>query len=117
MQTLRHPFFLLCFFLFLLNQVLELAGFYIWPLHTHLDDLLCLPLVLTLVLSVERRYFNSPEFVLPLSYVLSAFVFITVVFELLLPLFYTRFTADAFDVLAYAAGGITFHLLLNKPLP
>ncbi|WP_187263409.1 magnesium citrate secondary transporter [Pontibacter beigongshangensis] len=117
MQTLRHPFFLLCFFLFLLNQVLELSGIFLWPLHTHLDDLLCLPLALTVVLAAERWYFKRPGFVLPVSYILSAFAVFAVVFELLLPLFFTRYTADALDVQAYAAGGLAFYLILNKPLP
>ncbi|WP_114777646.1 magnesium citrate secondary transporter [Botryobacter ruber] len=116
MQTLRHPFFLLCFVLFCLNQLLELAGRHIWPLHAYLDDLLCMPVVLTLALAAERVYFKNPGFVLPVAYVAGAVAAFAVIFELLLPLLTTKHTADLPDVLLYGLGAFAFQALLNKPL-
>ncbi|GHA64400.1 hypothetical protein [Pontibacter akesuensis] len=116
MRTLCQPLFLLCFILALANQLLELAGVYIWPLHTHLDDLLVLPLTLTIALAAERLYFDTPYFTLPLGYTLLALLLFCVVFEGVLPLLHTMYTADYWDILAYAAGALFFHTSINKPL-
>jgi len=114
-QTLRHPFFLVCFFLFCLNQALERAQVYIWPLHTHLDDLLCLPITLRIVLAVQRAYFRDPAMVLPVRHIAFAVAAFSVCFELLLPLYKPLYTADALDVLAYILGALAFSVYLNKP--
>ncbi|MFD2513967.1 hypothetical protein ACFSRY_08830 [Pontibacter locisalis] len=116
MKTLCHPLFLLCLLLFGLNQLLELSKVYVWPLYTHLDDLLVLPITLTIALAAERAYFNSHGFVLPLRYSLLAFVLFSAVFEGVLPLISQKYTADALDVVAYALGTAAFQLLINRPL-
>ncbi len=116
MQTLLHPVFILCLILACANQVLELNKVYIWPLHTHADDLLALPLTLTVALAAERAYFRNPCFTLPLHYTLLAVLLFSVVFEGLLPLLHTRYTADWWDIPAYAVGALVFQLTLNKPL-
>ncbi|MDX5481587.1 MAG: hypothetical protein LPK07_07870 [Hymenobacteraceae bacterium] len=116
-NCLRHPFFLICLVLFCLNQLLELQQLYIWPLYAYLDDLLCLPITLTMALAGERAYFRSPAFTLPKRYILLAFLLFTVVFEGILPLFSARYTADVLDIAAYALGGYAFQYILNKPAP
>lgn len=104
-----------CLLFFGANQLLELNKVYIWPLHTHLDDLLALPIILTVALAVERAYFRAPRFILPLRFSLLALLLFSVVFELVLPLFSPKHTADALDVVAYAIGGAVFHKVLNRP--
>lgn len=116
MRTLQHPVFLISFFLFCANQILELTGIYIEPLFGYLDDLLCMPLVLTLILAAERAYFDARRFVLPWHYTLAAVVLFSLTFEGLLPLFSQRHTADLLDVLAYSGGALLFHFTVNKPL-
>ena len=115
MRTLRHPLFLLCLALFCLNQALERAQVYIWPLHTHLDDLLCLPITLRMVLAVQHLYFRDSNMVLPVRHTAFAVAAYSVCFELLLPRYKILYTADALDVLAYMLGGMLFHIYLNKP--
>lgn len=115
MAILRHPVFLLCIVLALSNQLLELYGLYIWPLHTHLDDLLVLPITLSFALAAERLYFNDLCYVLPLRYTLVALLLFCVVFEALLPLLHSKYTADLWDVLAYTAGALLFQMSINKP--
>ncbi|QCR24021.1 magnesium citrate secondary transporter [Pontibacter sp. SGAir0037] len=117
MRTLRHPVFLICLILFCINQVLELAHIYIEYLFSYLDDLLSMPIVLTIILTAERLYFSDNRFVLPWHYTLAAVVLFSIFFEWLFPLFSQRHTADAWDMAAYAIGAVLFHFSINKPLP
>ncbi len=116
MLTLRHPLFVFCFGLFCLNQALEQAQVYVWPLHAYLDDLLCLPISLQIVLAVQRAYFKNPAMVLPVEHIVFAVVAYSLVFELVLPFYKPIYTADALDVLAYTLGAMLFHTSLNKAL-
>lgn len=115
MHTLYHPVFLFCLFLFCTNQVLELTGIYVWPLYTHLDDLLCLPIVLSIALAVERVYFQNCRYVFPVHYIIGAVIAFTVFFEGILPFFYKRHIADVVDVLAYVVGAAVFQVTINRP--
>ncbi|RIJ37664.1 magnesium citrate secondary transporter [Pontibacter oryzae] len=116
MKTIRQPYFLLCLALFMLNQLLEWQQLYIRPLYSYLDDLLCLPLSLTIVLAAERAYFLNPAFILPKSHILLAIFLFSIVFELVLPFCSLAYTADFLDVVAYGFGGILYAVLLNNPL-
>ncbi|MHA6248621.1 magnesium citrate secondary transporter [Pontibacter sp. CAU 1760] len=116
MQSLRHPLFLVCFALFCLNQFLEQAQVYVWPLHAYLDDLLCLPISLQIILAVQRAYFKNPAMVLPARHIAFAVIAYSVCFEWLLPLYKPVYTSDSWDVLAYAIGAVVFYTFLNKPL-
>jgi hypothetical protein len=54
---------------------------------------------------------------LPRSWVVAAWLAVSVWFEGLLPLWSVQATADSLDVLAYALGGLAFQKWLNRPLP
>lgn len=107
--------FLSCTLLFCLNRALEQAQVYIWPLYAYLDDLLCLPLTLGLILAVQRAYFQHQSMTIPVRHIVLAVVAFGICFELLLPLYKPLYTADIVDVLAYILGAIAFHLFMNKP--
>lgn len=115
-RSLQHPLFLICFFLFCLNRALEQAQVYVWPLYAYLDDLLCLPLTLGLILAVQRVYFRNQAMVVPVRHIIFAAAAFGFCFELLLPLYKPLYTADVLDVVAYTVGAIAFHQLMNKPL-
>ncbi|WP_299989871.1 hypothetical protein [uncultured Pontibacter sp.] len=116
MHTLLHPVFLVCALLFVGNQALELAGFYFPLLFSYLDDLLAMPIVLTIILAAERIYFQNDKFVLPLAWLVVTVVAFSVFFELLLPPIYSKHTADWLDVMAYTLGALIFQFSINKPL-
>lgn len=116
MKTLKHPFFIVCFVLWVANQLLELSGIYIRPLYSYLDDLLCFPLTLTIILAAQRAYFNNYSITIPVSHAVFAVAAFTFCFELVLPLFSEKYTADMQDVLAYSIGAFGFEVFLNKPL-
>lgn len=115
MKTLQLPVFILCILLWVSNQLLELNNIFIWPLHAYLDDLLCLPLVLTFILAVQRAYFKNHRIIIPLRHTFFAVAAFSVCFELVLPLFRDVYRADVLDVLAYSAGAFLFQVLINKP--
>jgi hypothetical protein len=92
-----------------------------WPLppaiNSYVSDLLALPLLLTVVLACMRHlYFRQPAFVLPVSWVLSTWLALSVWFEVVLPRWRPAIaTADALDVVAYGIGGLIFWQWLNRP--
>ena len=121
-QELRHPLFLVGTVLYLIVAVQKHGGplFREWLLpdvvRFHLADLLALPLELTLMLYLMRRwYFRRPSFVLPTGWIVSTWLVFAVWFEGILPLFDNRATADPLDVLAYAVGGFIFLRWMNQP--
>ncbi|MCC9165345.1 magnesium citrate secondary transporter [Pontibacter harenae] len=116
MKTLSHPVFLVCSFLFCLNRLLEFNEVYLWPLYAYLDDLLCMPLSLSVVLVAERLYFKNNDFILANRYIVWAVVLFAFFFELLLPLFSNKYTADVFDIVAYAVGAVVFNISINRPI-
>jgi hypothetical protein len=101
---------------FVLNQVIELNGITIPILHEYLDDLLCLPIVLSAVLFIHRRFrLKCSHYVLPVSHVLLSVLLIASVFEVVLPNVSTRYTGDFIDVLAYMVGAFFFLKHINVP--
>ncbi|CAN5919513.1 hypothetical protein BH24BAC1_BH24BAC1_07630 [soil metagenome] len=115
-RLLIHPYFLLCCGLFLANQVAERTGQGLPLLSAYLDDLLCLPIVLTLTLLLMQRYvMRDMGYGLPDSYLALAVLMFSVFFEGLLPLLSPVYVRDPVDVLAYAAGALLFRQGLNRP--
>ncbi len=110
-----NPYFFLAVLLFAANQMIEAAGIVVPALHSYLDDLLCLPIVLAIVLGVQRKVIvRDADYLLPASHTLFAVALYGLLFEVLLPYFFQRGTADALDWLLYAAGGVLFHTQINR---
>ena len=118
---LRHPLFLVGAVLYLVSAAHKRHWLGPWPLWppaftSYLADTLTLPLELTLLLWLMRRYyFRNPAFVLPVSWIFSTWLVMAVWFEGLLPRFDARATADPLDGVAYAVGGLVFWRWLNRP--
>ena len=117
MNTFTNPVFIVCAILFIANRLLEWQGIFIRPLPSYLDDLLCLPIVLTIILAAERLYFKAPGFILPANYSWWAVAAFCVVFEGVLPFVSEKYTADVMDVFFYSLGAVIFLVTINKPLP
>lgn len=114
MKLLTHPLFAGSVVLFVLNQIIEYLGIFIPFIHSYLDDLLFMPIVLTLSLLLQRIILGW-KYRLSTIHLLFSFVYVSVVMEVVLPLIYSRFIADPFDVLMYGSGIILFQMLLNRP--
>ncbi|WP_400190611.1 hypothetical protein [Hymenobacter sp. B81] len=115
---LRRPLFVAAAALYGLYQLATRWGRWQPPgwAASWLADLLCMPVVLTLALAVQRAWRRQPRFTLPDSWLLAAWLYVSGWFELLAPLLRPdRYTADWLDVLAYGAGTLVFRRWLNRP--
>ncbi|UOR06353.1 hypothetical protein MUN82_04475 [Hymenobacter aerilatus] len=83
-------------------------------LSSHGADLLAMPILLSLTLAVQRRLF--PQFrklVLPDSWLLGAWLAVSVWFEGVLPYFSAVAVGDPLDVAAYGVGTLAFRRWFN----
>jgi hypothetical protein len=107
----------LCSFTFLGLRTIEgTGGLSGWP-ASYLDDLLCLPLVLGLVLAVHRLRHPGPGLILIRGHSLVALLLFSVYFEVILPRLSSGFTADPVDVVMYGIGWCVFEWGINRPGP
>lgn len=100
--------------LYVFHMALEKTGFSFPLLQYYLNDLLCMPLVLTLTLFLQRTFtFRNKGHVFTKYQVGIAVLYYSAGFEVVLPQFMPRYTADPLDVLAYALGGVFFYFFIN----
>jgi hypothetical protein len=107
-------FFWFCLIVFTANQYLE--HFYTVPyLHAYLDDILCAPIVLGAALGFFQKLLDSPEYTLPLGYVIFFGFWYALYFEFIYPSYDLRHHQDFYDLLAYALSCYLFFKFGNKP--
>lgn len=86
-SLLLHPLFMGCALLYGVLQLATRGGHWAPPhwASNWLSDALCMPVVLTLALAVQRGVRRQPAFVLPGLWVLLAWAVVSVWFELIAP--------------------------------
>lgn len=116
LAPLHNRAFLLAGSLYALNFGLRKSGIFVPLLQYYLNDLLCMPLVLTFTLFLQRTFtFRNLTHVLSKYQVGIAVLYYSLGFEVILPMFMPRYTPDPLDVLAYALGGWYFYFFINVP--
>jgi len=80
----------------------------------HLTDVLCLPLVLGLVLAAQRCRSHDPLPRLPRWHGLIAVLIYAIYFEVILPRWDGRATADPVDGASYLIGWLLFEVFINR---
>jgi len=101
---------------YVLVQLGRRLGFVSGWLDWYLADLICLPLLLGLVLIVQRSYRHIRSWTLPHWHGLVAAATYGVYFELILPHFKSGVVGDPRDILSYLLGWLLFELLINRPV-
>lgn len=81
---------------------------------SYLTDLLCLPILLSLTLIIVRRWFRGRVKHLTSAQVIFVWIYLSVVFEWVLPKFSPRYVSDPLDVIFYALGGMVFLIFQSK---
>ncbi|SDL36189.1 hypothetical protein SAMN05421823_105298 [Catalinimonas alkaloidigena] len=117
LTPLVHPLFLAAAALFGLHQFLQKGLRLAIPLlDNYLDDLLCLPVVLSLALVALREgVVRQPTYTLSTRQVVFATAYFALAFEVVIPHFHAGYTADLLDVVMYALGAWGFLRWLNRP--
>ena len=83
-------------------------------LRSYLDDVLIVPIIGTAALWMQRTWIvNDDSFCYGKWSVVALCVYFGVAFEFIIPHFYTQYTADVSDWIAYAAGGVFFYIFIN----
>jgi hypothetical protein len=117
MSVLKNPVFFISCILFWFNQILE-RGFevYIPYIHSYLDDLLAMPVILGITLQVYRWIHPlKDKFVFTKIHIIVGVAYFSILFEVLLPLWSPIYTADWFDILCYIFGALVFYRFINVP--
>lgn len=105
----------LCLTLFAAYKLFEIYNPAIPFLHTHLEDILALPIILkSALLTIHVLLPKYRHYVIPLRDSLFILVAFSLYYELYLPAMDPRFTADIWDVLCYVAGLFIFELWMNE---
>jgi hypothetical protein len=113
LPVLLNPLFLGCAFLYGLNLLFLRSAFDWWFFRHYLNDLVCLPLVLIVTIFLQRCLFNKPTYMLNKYQTGMAAAYFAIMFEGVIPIFNSRYTADFWDVICYGFGAWLFYRFGN----
>lgn len=119
MKTLFNPWFILFSAIWTILYIFRISGHPVKFFNGHLTDFSALPVLANLGLWFQRVFVvKRSTYILKAGHVVFIIVYISVVFEWLLPKYHPeKFTGDWTDVLLYILGGLFFFKWMNKPLP
>jgi hypothetical protein len=80
-------------------------------INNYLNNLLCMPVVLTLCLVVLQLIKKNYSLTIPIFVIASITLYYIVYFEWFLPKINARYTADPIDVVLYIIGAMVFYLM------
>ena len=86
-----------------------------WINH-YVNDFLCIPLVLGGIVFILRKWKKDPQFSIPFPTIVVVVLLYALYFEYYLPQHNPRYTADVWDVVLYALGGLFFYYI-EKSVP
>lgn len=118
-ELLLSPLFLISSSLFFIHQFVEkFLNIHYVILDSYLDCLLFFPIILTLITLERRVLLKNKHYKLPLFEIVIITIFLSIMFEEVVPQYFTRFTKDYFDYIAYFSGTFLFYLINNyKKIP
>lgn len=86
-------------------------------INGYIDDAIAIPIIANLGLWFQRVFiFKTNYYVLSPWHIIFIVAYVTLIFEILLPLYSKTYTADWIDVLLYMISGLFFFKVLNKPI-
>lgn len=116
MVKIFPPFWLIAFIIFTINQIVEYFGIYIPYIHSYLDDVLAVPIVLGFTLSIQQQFtYRNLDYTFSVFHVIFFTLGLSWYFEWYLPQVYTYHYQDILDVVAYALGAWFFWQKMNVP--
>lgn len=114
-KRLFDPLFTSYILLWMLVHALRKANRIIPLINDHLTDLLAVPAIAHLTITIMRLYIvKDLRYRYPLSYVMIIAIYLSVVFEYLMPEYSPVYTGDAGDVAAYCCGALFYYFVHGK---
>ncbi|HWD87011.1 MAG TPA: hypothetical protein VG367_02720 [Mucilaginibacter sp.] len=118
MKTLLNPWFIAGCLIWVTVMITRKTGH---PLpmfiNGYVDDVFAVPVIANLSLCYMRVFvIGSNYYVLSAWKVVFIVIYLTLVFEVLLPLISKTYTSDWIDAGLYVFGGFFFYFVMNKPL-
>ena len=117
MKTLLNPWFITGCLTWLIVLTARKLGHPLPYINGHINDAFAIPVIANLGLWFQRVFIiKNNYYVLSPGHVIFIVVYVSLVFEGLLPLISKTYTADWMDVLLYIFGGLFFYKVMNRPL-
>jgi hypothetical protein len=110
-KPLLNPWFILSSGLFILHYFLQHSGIPFPLADAYLDDLLCMPVVLSIALA-GMRFFHKSYFLSHVQIIVTV-IYCSLLFELALPFLSKTYTSDIMDVGLYVLGAWFFRQYMN----
>ena len=84
-------------------------------LNGQLTDFIAVPVIAHLALTFTRTVIlGDSQYTYPLSYLLFIALYTTVLFELVMPAFSHKYTADMLDAAAYLGGALFYYFVHQR---
>jgi len=117
MKTLYNGWFIAGCLTWLVVYTARRLGHPLPVINGYIDDLIAIPVIANLGLWFQRQFvIRNNYYVLAPGHVTFIVLYVTLVFELLLPALSKTYTADWVDVILYVLGGLFFYKVMNKPI-
>lgn len=117
MKTLLNPWFIAGCLVWLMIKATRVLGAPIPWLNSYFTDFFAVPVITNTGLWLQRVFIiKNNYYVLSPLQVVFMVVYISLLFEGVLPLISKTYTADWMDVLLYCIGGLFFYFVMNKPV-
>jgi len=102
--------FLFLILIYVAGRILRSEKIIIPWINSYLSDVLCLPIILSLIQFLIQKYIiRNPGYRLGIYHIILTIVYFSLVFEWYLPKHNPHFTYDPLDILAYSLGGVLFY--------
>ena len=109
-------FFIFCITAFIINQLLQFIGIYNTFTSSYLDDLLFFPITFSIIVYVIKKKRNQINYKMPLAHIILSIIIVSLIFEVLAPLFLDYIYADYNDIVFYCLGSYCFYIYQSKLL-
>src|ERR1700761_2846378 len=117
MKTLLNRWFTACCIIWLVTTIFRKLHHPLPYVNGYINDAVAIPVIANLTLCFQRVVVIKNNFYTFLPrYVIFIVVYVSFVFEWLLPGFSKTYTGDWWDVLLYVIGGIFFYKVMNRPI-
>ena len=117
MKTLLNHWFITGCLIWLIIFITRRLNHPIPYINGYITDAFAIPVIASLGLWFKRVFIiKNNYYVLSAGQVIFIVLYVSVIFEGLLPWLSTTYTADWVDVLLYIIGGFFFFKVMNKPL-